>query len=79
MLVKTDRVDARVLARYGHPESTAPLHAALAELQHLALQRQHYANDWSSMVRLEQELQGKAAVCQLRARVAKPSYAASRP
>lgn len=79
MLVKTDRVDARILARYGHPEPTAPLHAALAELQHLVLPGRREVNDCSSLLRLEQELEGTAAVRQLRAHTAKPSYAASRP
>jgi len=53
LLVKTDRVDASVLARYGRLESTASLYAALAELQHLALQRRHYVNNCCCLVRLE--------------------------
>ena len=45
-LVKTDHLDAKVLARYGRLEgleATAPLHLALAQLQDPALVRRRFA------------------------------------
>ena len=69
LLVKTDRVDAKVLARYGRLEgleATAPLDAALAELQDLVLVRRRYVDACAALGRLEQELEAKAAVRQVR-------------
>ena len=69
LLVKTDRVDAKVLARYGRLEgleATAPLDAALAELQDLVLVRRRYVDECAALGRLEQELESKAAVRQVR-------------
>ena len=69
LLVKTDRVDAEVLARYGRLEgleATAPLDAALAELQDLVLVRRRYVDECAGLGRLEQELESKAAVRQVR-------------
>ena len=69
LLVKTDRVDAKVLARYGRIEgleATAPLDSALAELQDLVLLRRRYVADRAVLDRVEQELQSKAALRQLR-------------
>ena len=69
LLVKTDRVDAKVLARYGRIEgleATAPLDAALAELQDLVLLRRRCVADRAALDRVEQELQSKAALRQLR-------------
>ena len=69
LLVKTDRVDAKVLARYGRLEgleATAVLDAALAELQDLVRVRRRYVDECAALARLEQELESKAAVRQVR-------------
>ena len=68
LLVKTGRVDANVLARYGHLEgleATAPLDPALAQLQDLVLRRRRFVDECASLGRLEQELESKAALRQL--------------
>ena len=69
LLVKTDRVDAKVLARYGRLEgleATAPQDPALAQLQDLVLMRRRFVDECASLGRLEQELESKAALRQLR-------------
>ena len=69
LLVKTDHVDAKVLARYGRLEgleATAPLDPALAQLQDLVLLRRRFVDECASLSRLEQELESKAALRQLR-------------
>ncbi len=69
LLVKTDRVDAKVLARFGRLEgleATAPLDKALADLQDLVLLRRHFVDELASLSRIEQELGAKAGLLQLR-------------
>ena len=69
LLVKTDRVDAMVLARYGRLEGlepTAPLDPALAELQDLVLVRRRFVAEGASLGRQEQELESKVAARQVR-------------
>ena len=69
LLVKTDRVDAKVLARYGRLEglaATAPLDPALAQLQDLVRVRRRFVDECASLGRQEQELESKAAVRHVR-------------
>ena len=69
LLVKTDRVDAKVLARYGRLEgleSTAPLDPALAQLEDLVRVRRHFVDECASLGRQEQELESKAAARHVR-------------
>ena len=68
LLVKANRVDAKVLARYGRLEgleATAPLDPSLAQLQDLVLMRRRFVDECASLGRLEQELESKAALRQL--------------
>ena len=69
LLVKTDRVDAKVLARYGRIEgleASAPLDTALAELQDLVLLRRRFVDELAALAHLDQDLESKAALRQLR-------------
>ena len=69
LLVKTDRVDAKVLARYGRLEgleATAPLDKALADLQDLVRVRRRYVDEIAALGRLDQELGAKPALRHLR-------------
>lgn len=56
LLVKTDRVDAKVLARFGRMEGlevTAPLDEALADLRDLVLVRRRCVDELASLERLD--------------------------
>ena len=69
LLVKTDRMDAKVLARYGRLEgleATAPLDKALADLQDLVRVRRRYVDEIAALGRLDQELGAKPALRHLR-------------
>ncbi len=69
LLAKTDRVDAKVLARYGRMEgleATAPLDKALADLQDLVLLRRRFVDELAALGRIEQDLGAKAGLHQLR-------------
>ena len=69
LLAKTDRVDAKVLARYGRLEgleATAPLDQALADLQDSVLLRRRFVNELAALGRIEQDLGAKAGLHQLR-------------
>ena len=69
LLVKTDRVDAQVLARFGRMEgleATAPLDKALADFQDLVLVRRRCVDELASLGRLDQELGAKPALRHLR-------------
>ena len=64
LLVKTDYVDAKILARSGRLEgleATAPLHLALAQLQDLVLAQRRIVDESASLGCPEQELESKAA------------------
>ena len=64
LLVKTDYVDAWILARYGRLEgleSTAPLHLALTQLQDPVLARRRFVDESASLGCPKQELESKAA------------------
>ena len=64
LLVKTNRVDARVLARSGRLESmeaTALLDPALTQLQDPVLARRRFVDESASLGCPEQELESKAA------------------
>ena len=70
-LIKTDRVDAKVLARYGRLEgleATAPLDPALAQLQDLVRVRRRFVDECISLGRQEQELESPAAASRLSTR-----------
>ena len=63
LLVKTNRVDAKILARSERLEgleATAPLRLALAQLQDLVLARR-FVDESASLGRPERELESKAA------------------
>ena len=69
LLAKTDRVDAKVLARYGRLEgleATAPLDQALADLQDLVRVRRRCVDEIAALGRLDQELGAKPALRHLR-------------
>ena len=64
LLVKTDYVDAEVLARYGRlegMEATAPLDPALTQLQDPVLALWRFVDESASLGCPEQELESKAA------------------
>ena len=68
LLGKTDRVDAKALARYGRIEgleSNAALDTALAELQDPVLLRRRFVDELAAFAHLDQDLASKAALRQL--------------
>ena len=64
LLVKTNRVDAKILARSERLEglkATTPLRLALAQLQDLVLARRRFVYESATLRQREQELESKAA------------------